>query len=151
MAGVQNRSQFQAAIHTVGAYAYHFWMQDMKRSGAGMVRNIPSPVGELPPGRPPQTGGLRTPHPIGPDRPRLAPIPGRDPPPRRLVEFSLLYPNGLAQKKPSEWVVSHALRHSWPQFLAGSPESVTLKKFLASKIHPDRCGYADNIRLEKAA
>ena len=27
------------------------------------------------------------------------------------------------QKPPSEWVVTHALRHSWPHFLAGSPES----------------------------
>jgi hypothetical protein len=48
-------------------------------------------------------------------------------------------------------VVSHALRHSWPHFLAGSSESKTLKKFLASKIHPERCGYADLIGLEKAA
>jgi hypothetical protein len=47
--------------------------------------------------------------------------------------------------------VTHALRHSWPHFLAGSPESLTLKKFLASKISLDRCGYADLIRLEKAA
>jgi hypothetical protein len=55
------------------------------------------------------------------------------------------------QKPPSEWVVSHALRHSWPQFLEGSPDSVILKKFLASKISLARRGYADLIGLEKAA
>ena len=55
------------------------------------------------------------------------------------------------QKPPSEWVVSHALRHTWPQFLAGSPESDTLKKFLADKISLDRCGYAEILGLEKAA
>jgi hypothetical protein len=38
----------------------------------------------------------------------------------------------------------------WPVFLAGSPESVTLKKFLASKISLARCGCADILGLEKA-
>jgi hypothetical protein len=47
--------------------------------------------------------------------------------------------------------VTHALRHSWPHFLAGSPESSILKKFLASKISLDRCGYADLLELEMAA
>ena len=55
------------------------------------------------------------------------------------------------QKPPSEWVVSHALRHTWPEFLAASPESQTLKKFLASKISLDRCGYAAILELETAA
>ena len=55
------------------------------------------------------------------------------------------------QKPPSEWVVSHALRHTWPEFLGGSPESLTLKKFLASKISLTRCGYADILGLQKAA
>ena len=31
------------------------------------------------------------------------------------------------------------------------PESLALKKFLASKISPDRCGYADSLDLENAA
>jgi len=47
--------------------------------------------------------------------------------------------------------MSHALRHRRPQFLGGLPESKTLKKFLASKINLDRCGYADILELEKAA
>ena len=55
------------------------------------------------------------------------------------------------QKPPSEWVVAHALRHSWPEFLAASPESANLKKFLASKISLDRCRYAGILGREKAA
>jgi len=55
------------------------------------------------------------------------------------------------QKPPSEWVVTHALRQIWPHFLAGSPEGVILKKFLASKISPDRCVYADLLGSEMAA
>ena len=55
------------------------------------------------------------------------------------------------QKPPSEWVVSHALRHTWPDFLRGSSQSTILKKFLASKISPARCGYSDALELDKAA
>jgi hypothetical protein len=36
-------------------------------------------------------------------------------------------------------------------FSGGSPESLILKEFLASKISLDRCGYADSLALEKAA
>jgi hypothetical protein len=72
---------------------------------------------------------------------------------RRVVWFNFhtYIRTASPQKPPSEWVVSHALRHTWPQFLAGSTESVTLKKFLASKISLARCGYADILGLEKAA
>ncbi len=55
------------------------------------------------------------------------------------------------QKPPSEWVVSHALRHTWPDFLSGSSQSTILKKFLASKISPARCGYCDALELDIAA
>src|ERR1019366_799307 len=72
-------------------------------------------------------------------------------PPGRLVQLSLLYRTHSPQKPPSEWVVTHALRQSWPHFLAGSSESLILKKFLASKISLQRCGYADILGLEKAA
>jgi len=47
--------------------------------------------------------------------------------------------------------MTHALRQSWPHFLAVSPESLILKKFLASKINPDRCGYATLLGLKEAA
>ena len=55
------------------------------------------------------------------------------------------------QKPPSEWVVSHALRHTWPDFLRGSSQIAILKKFLAAKISPERCGYSDAFGLDKAA
>jgi hypothetical protein len=55
------------------------------------------------------------------------------------------------QKPPSEWVVSQALRHSWLDFLSGSSQSTILKKFLASKICPARCGYRDALDLDIAA
>ena len=72
---------------------------------------------------------------------------------RRVVWFNFhtYIRTASPQKPPSEWVVSHALRHTWPAFLASSPESVTLKKFLATKISLARCGYAALLGLEEAA
>ena len=143
---------FKQAIHTVGAYAYHFWMQDMDpiRRGDGSQH----------PHR--QSGDYRQ-H----LRRKLAAY-------ERHLQLGLIAQGLLQylaltfrrvvwlnfhsyirtrspQKPPSEWVVTHALRQSWPHFLAGSPESNPLKKFLASKISRDRCGYADILGLEKAA
>jgi hypothetical protein len=143
---------FKQAIHTVGAYAYHFWMQDMDPIRRG--------------------DGAQHPHRQSNDyrqhlRRKLAAY-------ERHIQLGLIAQGLLQylamtfrrvvwcnfhsyirthspQKPPSEWVVTHALRHSWPHFLAGSPESLTLKKFLASKISLDRCGYADTLGLEKAA
>src|SRR5437867_11816062 len=56
-----------------------------------------------------------------------------------------------SKNPPSEWVVRHALRHTWPQFLQGSSQSVTLKKFLASKFSSRLCAYSDIFQLAKAA
>src|ERR1035437_1165120 len=67
------------------------------------------------------------------------------------LSFHSFIRTATPQKPPSEWVVSRALRHSWPHFLVGSPESQTIKKFLVSKIHLDRCGYADILGVGKAA
>ena len=143
---------FKQAIHTVGAYAYHFWMQDMHpiRRGDGSQH----------PHRQPE-------HYRQAVRRKLAAY-------ERHIQLGLIA-QGVLQylavtfrravwfnfhtyirtasphKPPSEWVVSHALRHSWTEFLASSPASQTLKKFLASKISLRRCGYADSLELEKAA
>jgi hypothetical protein len=54
------------------------------------------------------------------------------------------------QRPPSEWVLSHALRHSWPDFLRDSSQSAILRKFLAAKISPARCGYSDAFARDKA-
>jgi len=143
---------FKQAIHTVGAYAYHFWMQDMNpiRRGDGSQH----------PHR--QSKSYRE-H----VRRKLAAY-------ERHIQLGLIAQGLLQylaihfrrivwfnfhsyirtaspQKPPSEWVVSQALRHTWPQFLAGSPESAILKKFLASKISAARCSYSDILGLEKAA
>jgi hypothetical protein len=143
---------FKQAIHTLGAYAYHFWMRDMDpiRRGDGSQH----------PHRQSETYRQHI-------RRKLAAY-------ERHIQLGLIAQGLLQylavtfrcavwfnfhsyirtaspQKPPSEWVVSHALRHSWPQFLAGSPESLTLKKFLASKISPNRCAYTDILGLDKAA
>jgi hypothetical protein len=143
---------FKQAIHTVGVYAYHFWMQDMKPIRRG--------------------DGSQHPH-RQPERYRQA-IRRKLAAYERHIQLGLIAQGLLQylavtfrravwfnfhsyirtaspQKPPSEWVVSHALRHTWPQFLSASPESLTLKKFLASKISLVRCGYAAILGLEKAA
>ena len=143
---------FKQAIHTVGAYAYHFWMQDMNPIRRGDGSQHPHRQSEN------YRQGVRR---------KLAAY-------ERHIQLGLIAQGLLQylavnfrrvvwfnfhsyirtaspQKPPSEWVVSHALRHGWPQFLAGSPESNTLKKFLASKISLDRCGYAAILGLKKAA
>jgi hypothetical protein len=143
---------FKQAIHTLGAYAYHFWMQDMNPIRRGDGSQHPHRQSET------YRQHLRR---------KLAAY-------QRHIQLGLIAQGLLQylaitfrrtvwfnfhsyirtaspQKPPSEWVVSHALRHSWPQFLEGSPDSVILKKFLASKISLARRGYADLIGLEKAA
>jgi hypothetical protein len=143
---------FKQAIHTVGAYAYHFWMQDMNPIRRGDGSQHPHRQSEN------YRQAVRR---------KLAAY-------ERHIQLGLIAQGLLQylavtfrravwfnfhsyirtaspQKPPSEWVVSHALRHSWPQFLAGSPESHILKKFLASKISLDRCGYVDILGLENAA
>ena len=143
---------FKQAIHTVGAYAYHFWMQDMD----------PIRRGE------------------GSQHPHRQSIHYREHLRRKLAAYERHIQLGLIaqgllqylaltfrrvvwfnfhsymrtaspQKPPTEWVVTHALRHAWPDFLANSPQSQILKKFLASKISLRRCGYADALELEKPA
>ena len=143
---------FKPAIHTIGTYAYHFWMQDMtpirRGSGKQYVQRKPE---------------LYRQH----IRRKLAAY-------ERHVQLGLIAQGLLQylalsfrrvswfnfhsyirtaspQKPPSEWVVSQALRHTWPEFLLGSSPSATLKKFLASKISPVRCAYREALDLRIAA
>jgi hypothetical protein len=143
---------FKQAIHTVGAYAYHFWMQDMKpiRRGDGAQHPHRQPEGYRAQVRRKLAAyerhiqlGL-----IAQGLLQYLAVTFR-----RAVwaNFHTYIRTAAPQKPPSEWVVAQALRHTWPQFLAVSPESLALKKFLASKISPDRCGYADSLDLENAA
>ena len=143
---------FKQAIHTIGAYAYHFWMQDMtpihRGSGNQYVQRKPEIYREH-------------------IRRKLAAY-------QRHIQLGLIA-QGLLQylalsfrrvvwsnfhsyirtaspsKPPSEWVVTNALRHTWIDFLCGSSEATILKKFLVTKISPMRCGYSDALELDLAA
>lgn len=143
---------FKQAIHTVGAYAYHFWMQDMKPIRRGDGSQHPHRQSES------YRQAVRRKLAAYERHIQLGLIA------QGLLQYLALHFRRVVwfnfhtyirtaspQKPPSEWVVSHALRHTWPQFLAGSPESATLKKFLASKISLARCGYAEILGLKKAA
>jgi hypothetical protein len=143
---------FKQAIHTVGAYAYHFWMREMtpirRRSGSQKMEHKSATYREH-------------------VRRKLAAY-------ERHIQLGLIAQGLLQylavnfrrvawfnfhsyirsaspQKPPSEWAVAHALRHSWPDFLANSPAGRILKKFLASKIAPNRCGYSHVFELDEAA
>ena len=143
---------FKQAIHTVGAYAYHFWMQDMTPIHRGSGKQYVQ-----------RKSGLYREH----IRRKLAAY-------ERHIQLGLIAQGLLQylaisfrrvawfnfhsyirtacpQKPPSEWVMSHALRHSWPDFLRGLPQGAILKKFLAAKISPQRCGYSDALALKEAA
>ena len=140
---------FKQAIHTVGAYAYHFWMQDMNPIHRGSGKQYVQ-----------RKSALYREH----VRRKLAAY-------ERHIQLGLIAQGLLQylalnfrrvtwfnfhsyirtacpQKPPSEWVVSHALRHTWPDFLRGLPPTAILKKFLASKISPTRCGYRDAFGLD---
>jgi hypothetical protein len=143
---------FKQAIHTVGAYAYHFWMQDMTPIHRGSGKQYVQ--------RKTETYRAHV-------RRKLAAY-------ERHIQLGLIAQGLLQylavsfrrvawlnfhsyirtacpQKPPSEWVVSHALRHTWPDFLRGSSQSTILKKFLATKISRERCGYSHALELDKAA
>jgi hypothetical protein len=143
---------FKQAIHTVGAYAYHFWMQDMTPIRRGSGKQYVQRKSEL------YREHVRR---------KLAAY-------ERHIQLGLIAQGLLQylalsfrrvswfnfhsyirtaspQKPPSEWVVSQALRHTWPDFLLGLPQSSILKKFLATKINSARCGYREAFDLDIAA
>jgi hypothetical protein len=143
---------FKQAIHTVGAYAYHFWMQDMtpihrgsgkqyvQRKSASYRHHVRRKLGAYE--RHIQLGLIAQ----GLLQYLALSF-------RRVTwcNFHSYIRTASPQKPPSEWVVAHALRHTWPDFLAGSAASTILKKFLATKISPERCGYSDAFELDMAA
>jgi hypothetical protein len=143
---------FKQAIHTVGAYAYHFWMQDMTPIRRGSGKQYVQRKSEL------YREHVRR---------KLAAY-------ERHIQLGLIAQGLLQylalnfrrvswfnfhsyirtaspQKPPSEWVVSQALRHTWPDFLLGLPQSSILKKFFATKINSARCGYREAFDQDIAA
>ena len=142
---------FKQAIHTVGTYAYHFWMMDMLpiRRGDGnqyLHRKSDRYRAHV--------------------RRKLAAY-------ERHIQIGLIV-QGLLQylavfhhravwrffgswlrttnraAAPSELVVAHALRNSFPDFLLSLPHSDTLKKFLLPKLAPQRCPNLALIQLDLA-
>ena len=143
---------FKQAIHTVGAYAYHFWMQDMTPIHRGSGKQYVQRKSETYRAQIRRKLDAYERHiQLGLIAQGLLQYLALSF--RRVVWFNFhsFIRTASPQKPPSEWVVSHALRHTWPDFLRGSAQSTILKKFLAAKISPERCGYSDAFELDKAA
>ncbi|HZE22202.1 MAG TPA: transposase [Desulfobaccales bacterium] len=143
---------FKQAIHTLGAYAYHFWMRDMPpiRRGSGNQDLVRKPeiyrahiARKLAAYQRHIQLGL-----IAQGLLQYLAVTFR-----RLTWFNFhsYLRTASPQKPPSEWVVAQALRHTWPDFLADSSCNPILKKFLAAKISSRRCGYSDALELAKVA
>lgn len=143
---------FWQAIHTVGAYAYHFWMsamtplhrgqgnqhlhrksapyrQQVRRKFAAYERHIQ--IGLIAQGLL-QCLAVRFPH-------------------AAWANFNSYIRTADTSQPPSEWVLTHALRHTWVDFLRFSPSALILKKFLANKIEPRRAGLCALSDLDMAA
>jgi hypothetical protein len=143
---------FKQAIHTVGAYAYHFWMQDMNPIHRGSGKQYVQRKSVLYRGHIRRKLGAYERHiQLGLIAQGLLQYLALNF--RRVAWFNFhSYIRTVSpQKPPSEWVVSQALRHTWPDFLSSSSQSTILKKFLAAKISPARCGYRDALGLDIAA
>jgi hypothetical protein len=143
---------FKAAIHTLGTYAYHFWMQDMTpihRGGGKQHVHRKSETCRQHIRR--KLGAYERHIQLGLIAQGLLHYLALHF--RRAVWFNFhtFIRTAAPQNPPSEWVVSHALRHTWPQFLRSCSPSRALKKFLSSKINPRFCGYSDVFNLDKAA
>ena len=143
---------FKQAIHTVGAYAYHFWMQAMPpiRRGSGKQHvhrkseNYRQQIRR-------KLAAYERHIQLGLIAQGLMQYLALNF--RRVMWFNFhtYIRTAAPQKPPSEWVVAQALRHTWPQFLRGCPQSLNLKKFLASKINPRFCGYSDVFNIDATA
>jgi hypothetical protein len=143
---------FWQAIHTVGAYAYHFWMsamtplrrrqgnqylhrksahyrQQVQRKFAAYQRHIQ--VGLIAQGLL-QYLALTFPH-------------------ATWAHFNSYIRTADTSLPPSEWVVTYALRHTWSHFLRFSTSARILRKFLTNKIDPRRAGFGDMSDLAMAA
>jgi len=143
---------FWQAIHTLGAYAYHFWMramtplrrregnqhlhrksawyrQSVRRKLAAYERHIQ--IGLIAQGLL-QYLALSFRHVV-------------------WRNFNSYIRTAKTNLPPSEWVVAHSLRHTWPHFLRFSPQALILKKFLADKVAPQRAGNHTIFELDLAA
>jgi hypothetical protein len=143
---------FKAAIHTVGTYAYHFWMRDMTplRRGDGdqylhrktelyraqVRRKVAAYERYIQVGL--MVQGLLQ---------YLAVFHHRDV--WRFFGSWLRTTNHNAP--PSELVVAQALREAFPYFLLSLPKTDSFKKFIASRVAPERCPNLCLTELDLAA
>ncbi len=131
---------FRQAVHTIGTYAYHFWMKEMtkiKRGSGNQYLHRKSDYYRMMVRR------------------KIAAY-------HRYIQLGLVV-QGLLQYlavafprqvwnsfgswlrtmkpdlEPSELVVATALRNSFPEFLLNSPNTHFFKKFIATKFDPHRC------------
>jgi hypothetical protein len=143
---------FKQAIHTVGAYADHFWMSDMKpihRGSGNQILDHRSPTYRQHVRR--KLAAYQRHIQLGLIAQGLLQYLALRF--RRLVWFNFhsYIRSASPHKPPSEWAVTLALRQTGPDFLANCTESRILKKFLASKIVPKRCPFFQLLDLDKAA
>lgn len=143
---------FWQAIHTVGAYAYHFWMRAMTplRRGEGNQHLHRKPAKYRQQVRRKFAAYQRHIQ-IGLIAQGLLQYLALSF--RRVAwrNFNSYIRTAKTNRPPSEWVVAHALRHSWPDFLRFSPQAFILKKFLANKIDPQRASNPAIFQLDLAA
>lgn len=131
---------FRQAVHTIGTYAYHFWMKEMikiRRGSGNQYLHRKSEYYRIMVRR------------------KIAAY-------HRYIQLGLVV-QGLLQYlavafprqvwssfgswlrtmkpdlEPSELVVATALRNSFPEFLLNSPDTQFFKKFIANKFDPHRC------------
>ena len=140
---------FKQSLHTIGVYAYHFWMKEMIPIRWPVGRRKPKPRPALGPGAGQQQHRQRS------DRYRRA-VAAKLDAYHRYVQLGCVV-QGLLQHLainfrqsvwasfgswlrtmrtdlvPSEMVVAHALRSRLPQFLLDSSSDVALKKFILDR------------------
>jgi len=143
---------FKAAIHTVGTYTYHFWMRDMTPIRRGDGNQHLHRKTEL------YRSQVRR---------KVAAY-------ERYIQIGLMV-QGLLQylavfhhgavwrffgswlrttkrtAPPSELVVAHALRHTFPDFLLSLPKSDLFKIFIGSRLSAERCPHLCLTELDIAA
>lgn len=143
---------FKQAIHTIGTYAYHFWMMDMipiRRGDGNQYLHRQSDQYRAQVRR--KLGAYERHIQIG------LIVQG-------LLQYLAVFYHRAVWRffgswlrtanravAPSELVVAHALRNSLPDFLLSLPYTDRLKKFLASKLAPERCPNMCLIQLDVAA
>jgi hypothetical protein len=136
---------FKQAVHTLGTYAYHFWMMAMKprsrESGNQDVRSEPRAYREA------VRRKLRA---------YQLHIQAGVVAQGLLQSLAVLQPRAVWRAfgswlrtirpgvPPSERVVALSLRNSLPQFLADAPEEHSLAKFIRRRVDPGR---AEGMRL----